>query len=87
MPRKKSTPTPAPTTPNLNINERVVNVDVPLNISHQKAKMDQVMANVLKHLGCGGCHSGWDIRFRHLRDLAVDAKTLAVNARGAIIER
>ena len=67
--------------------DHVVNVDIPLSISHDKGRMEMVMANVLRHLGCGGCHSGWDIRFRHIRDLVVDAKTLDVNARGAIVER
>ncbi len=51
----------------------------------QKLNMDQaqkVVANVLGKLGCGGCLSGFDIRFTQVVDLAVDAKTLAVHEIG-----
>jgi hypothetical protein len=88
-PTKKTTPaTTAKTTaalPEMTINDRVVTIDVPMSLANSKAKMDKVMANVLKHLGCGGCHSGFDLRFRHIRDLVVDAKTLAVKTRGEIV--
>lgn len=89
MPPIKKNPTPATTTtpaiPEMVVNDRVVTIDVPMSLAHDKAQMDKVMSNVLKHLGCGGCHSGFDLRFRHIRDLVIDAKTLAVTARGNII--
>jgi hypothetical protein len=91
MPPTKKTTTPAKTAtttatlPEMTINDRVVTIDVPMSLANSKPKMDKVMANVLKHLGCGGCHSGFDLRFRHIRDLVVDAKTLAVKTRGEIV--
>lgn len=79
-----ATPKPAAALPEMTINDRVVTIDVPMSLANNKAKMDKVMANVLKHLGCGGCHSGFDLRFRQIRDLVVDAKTLEVKTRGTI---
>jgi hypothetical protein len=73
--------------PEINGSERTVTIDVPLSIANDKAKMGKVLDNVLAHLGCRACHSGWDLRFRHVRDLAINAKTLEVTARGAIVER
>lgn len=71
----------------LNGDERTVTIDVPLSIANDKAKMSKVMDNVLAHLGCRACHSGWDLRFRHIRDLTINAKTLGVTARGSIIQK
>ena len=70
--------------PEMTITDRVVTIDVPMSLADNKAKMDKVMSNVLKHLGCGGCHSGFDLRFRHIRDLVVDAKTLKVKTRDIV---
>lgn len=84
--KKPATPTVSTAMPDLSVNDRMVTIDVPMSIAQDKGKMDQVMNNVLHHLGCPGCHSGWDLRFRHLRDLTVDARTLAVTARG-VVER
>lgn len=55
---------------------------VTVRLSQKLTSLDQaqrVVANVLGKLGCGGCLSGFDIRFTHMVDLAVDAKTLSVN--------
>lgn len=86
--KKPSPATPETTTatlPEMTVNDRVVTIDVPMSLASSKPKMDKVMANVLKHLGCAGCHSGFDLRFRHIRDLVVDAKTLEVKTRGNIV--
>jgi hypothetical protein len=73
--------------PELANDQRTVTIDVPLSIANDKAKMSKVMSNVLAQLGCSGCHSGWDLRFRHIRDLAINPKTLQVTASGSIIAR
>ena len=39
----------------------------------------KVVASVLGKLGCGGCLSGFDIRFTQERNFAVNPQTLAVN--------
>jgi hypothetical protein len=39
----------------------------------------KVVASVLGKLGCGGCLSGFDIRFTQERNFAVNPATLAVN--------
>lgn len=89
-PIKKTTPPAATTTatptalPDMTVSDRVVTIDVPMSLANDKTKMAKVTANVLKHLGCGGCHSGFDLRFRQIRDLVIDAKTLAVKTRGEI---
>jgi hypothetical protein len=86
---KKVTPTKAGATslPAMSSDERTVTIDVPLSIANDKAKMAKVVDNVLVHLGCRACHSGWDLRFRHIRDLTINAKTLGVTASGSIIAK
>ena len=39
----------------------------------------KVVASVLGKLGCGGCLSGYDIRFTQERNFAVNPATLSVN--------
>lgn len=58
---------------------------VVVRLPHKLANLEQankVMANVLGRLGCAGCLSGFDIRFTHAIDLAIDAKTLGVREVG-----
>lgn len=85
----KTTPakTATKSLPELSLDERTVTIDVPLSIANDKAKMGKVMNNVLAHLGCRACHSGWDLRFRHIRDLVINPRTLEVTASGGIIAK
>ena len=58
---------------------------VTVRLSQRLTSLDQankVLANVLGKLGCGQCLSGFDIRFTHVIDYAVDAKTLAIHEIG-----
>jgi hypothetical protein len=59
--------------------ERTVNISVPTDILHDAKKMQQITASVLSKLQCGGCHSGFDLRFRDLREFVVNPQTLDVN--------
>jgi hypothetical protein len=54
----------------------VVRLGTPLKNLDQVHK---VVANVLNHLGCPACLSGFDIRFTHEQELAVNPKTLEVS--------
>ncbi len=58
-----------------------IRVLIPAEVSFDLEKMKKVTAAVLGRLGCGGCHSGYDISFIHEREFVVNAKTLAVEAR------
>lgn len=40
--------------------------------------MQVVTSNILKRLGCEGCHSGRIIYFKNLEDFVVNPKTLEV---------
>ena len=51
-----------------------VRVSVPVSVTHNLEAMHQITANVLKELGCAGCHSGFDIRYDVLRDFVADAR-------------
>jgi hypothetical protein len=42
----------------------IVNVTVPAQVFHDLDKMHNATKEILTRLGCGGCHSGFDIRFR-----------------------
>jgi hypothetical protein len=61
-----------PQTVNVHISERLTTLD----------QAHKVLANVLGKLGCGGCFSGFDIRFSHFTDFSVDPKTLNVQEIG-----
>lgn len=56
-------------------NSAVVRLGPPLRNLDQVHKL---VANVLNHLGCPACLSGFDIRFTHEQELAVNPKTLDV---------
>ena len=56
----------------------VVNVYVPREVHFDIKKMQVVTANILKRLGCEGCHSGRIIYFKNLEDFVVNPKTLDV---------
>ena len=38
----------------------------------------KIVLSTLGRLGCGGCFSGFDIRFSHIPDLVVNPKTFEV---------
>jgi hypothetical protein len=61
---------------------RPVNVHVPLEISGDLKKMQQVTASILKRLGCAECHSGHLLNFIELRDFIVNPKTLDIKELG-----
>jgi hypothetical protein len=42
---------------------RQVHVTVPASAAYSLDKMQSISKQVLGKLGCGGCHSGFDIRF------------------------
>jgi len=62
----------APQTVNVHLNDRLTSLD----------QANKLVANVLGKLGCGGCFSGFDIRFSHFTDFQVDPKTLNVQEIG-----
>jgi len=66
---------------NLTSAGNVVRVRIPTNVAHDLQSMQKVTANVLRHLGCEACHSGFDIRYDVVRDLVVNAN-LEVKAAG-----
>ncbi|MET0655740.1 MAG: hypothetical protein ABWX88_09505 [Pseudoxanthomonas sp.] len=49
-----------------------VTVAVPASIAGDLKKMNQVTKEILGRLGCDGCHSGYDIRYRIERDFRVN---------------
>ena len=59
---------------------RTVFISVTPDVAYDAKKMQKVTANLLGRLGCPGCHSGYDIRFRHLLDYVVNPASLAVEA-------
>ena len=52
----------------------VVTVRIPAEIAFEAGKLAKATANVLNRLGCPGCHSGFDIRFIHELDFAIDSQ-------------
>lgn len=54
----------------------IVRLGTPLRNLEQVHKL---VDNVLNHLGCPQCLSGFDIRFTHEQELAVNPKTLDVS--------
>lgn len=61
---------------------QAVYVSIPPEIAYDAKKMQKVTANLLGRLGCPGCHSGFDIRFRHLLDFVVNPKSLELESIG-----
>jgi hypothetical protein len=56
-----------------------------VRVPHKLTSLDQahkVLDSVLGRLGCGACLSGFDIRFTHAVDLAINPKTLQVEELG-----
>lgn len=53
-------------------------VSVPHKGVNNLETVNKIVANTLGRLGCGGCFSGFDIRFKHLQDLVVNPKTFEV---------
>lgn len=60
------------------VSERVVNVSVPTEALYDVKKMRKITDSLLGKLGCPACHSGFDLRFRELRDFVVNPQTLEV---------
>jgi hypothetical protein len=58
----------------------VINVYVTPEIANDLESMNKVTANILRKLGCGGCHSGRLLHFKTLQDYVVDPATLDVHA-------
>ena len=54
--------------------DRIVRVKIPARFLYDFDKMSQVVKKTLVELGCGGCHSGFDIRFDVDRNFVVDGK-------------
>ncbi len=57
-----------PHTINVHLTDKLTSLD----------QANKLVANVLGKLGCGGCLSGFDIRFSHFTDFQVNPKTLDV---------
>ena len=56
-------------------------VYVPSDVNYDLDKMQKVTASVLEKLGCGHCHSGRILDFRHLEEeFTVHPETLEVRA-------
>jgi hypothetical protein len=57
-----------------------INVYVTTEIANDLESMNKVTANIMRKLGCGGCHSGRLLHFKTLEDYVVDPATLDVHA-------
>jgi hypothetical protein len=57
-----------------------IRVYVPSAVAYDLNKMNTVTANILKRLGCLGCHSGWLLEFQSITQYAVDPATLEPEA-------
>ncbi len=53
-------------------------VTVPSKGVNNIEAVNKIVANTLGRLGCAACLSGFDIRFKQVRDLVVNPKTFAV---------
>ncbi|MGE0403908.1 MAG: hypothetical protein AB7T06_44785 [Kofleriaceae bacterium] len=51
----------------------IVTVSVPAKLAANLKDMEKLTANVLGKLGCPGCHSGFDIRFRQELEFVANA--------------
>ena len=49
-----------------------VTVAVPISVASNIERMNKVTAEILGRLGCPGCHSGFDLRFRIERDFRIN---------------
>lgn len=56
-----------------------VRVFIPNEVAFDLNKMNKITADVLKKLGCGGCHSGRILDFVSLQHFVVNAKSLEVH--------
>ena len=56
-----------------------VRVYIPNEVAFDLNKMHKITADVLKKLGCGGCHSGRILDFVSLQHFVVNPKTLDVH--------
>lgn len=63
---------------------RAVRVTVPAAVAFDLGRMTKVTASILDRLGCGDCHSGWDIRYDIARNFVVD-EGLKVQVAGVVI--
>jgi hypothetical protein len=52
----------------------VVTITVPAKVAHNLDEMQNVVRRVAGILGCEGCHSGFDFRFRQALDFVVSQK-------------
>lgn len=50
----------------------VVTISIPAKIAYNIDAMHDVVKRVAGILGCDGCHSGFDFRFRHVLDFVVN---------------
>ena len=53
---------------------RVVRISVPSSIAFDFDKITKIKKDILGRLGCGGCHSSFDIRLLMHDDYIVDEK-------------
>jgi hypothetical protein len=60
------------------IPDRTVNIHISGGISNDLEKLQDVTRQVLGRLGCETCHSGYDIRYKHVLDYVVNPRTLEV---------
>jgi len=56
-----------------------VKIYVTRDMAFNLKQMNQITANVLKKLGCEGCHSGRFLDFQMVEDFVVDPKTFDVH--------
>ncbi len=61
-----------PIHPHWHMSDKVVNVTVAPTHFHDLESMQKITAETLGILGCGGCHSGWDIRWLLEREFHVN---------------
>lgn len=54
------------------LGDKVATVKVDAGTFADLGAMQKITAQTLGRLGCDGCHSGWDIRFKLQRDFVVN---------------
>ena len=63
---------------------RLVNVHVASDVLFNLPQLQKVTAATLSKLGCGGCHSGFDIRYIGFRE-SIRARDFIVNTRSLAV--
>lgn len=59
--------------------DKSIRVTVPAKVAFDLPQLNKITGEVLKELGCPGCHSGFDIRFDIERQFVFNEKLERIN--------